>query len=100
MVEDQDDVDEDDEEAMAAGEKIYIDFDVSRGLIDEIIPYSLEYFLGVKQPEDDEEHMHGDYDDEDGDDDDEDDEDAPKKSKKKPTKKSSHDSTKSNEGKK
>lgn len=42
------DVDEEDEEAMNAEEKLNVDFDIARGFVDEIIPYSLEYYLGVK----------------------------------------------------
>lgn len=71
-------------------ELLSIDFDIARGLIDEVIPYSLEYFLGVKTPED----GYGDYDDEEDFDEDEDEDDEPKKSKKKAHKKSS-DSNKS-----
>jgi len=48
---------------MALEERIAIDFDVARGLIDEVIPYSLEYYLGIKTPEDG--YDGEDYDDED-----------------------------------
>jgi len=30
------------------GDRLNIDFDIARSLIDEVIPYSLEYFLGIK----------------------------------------------------
>lgn len=29
-------------------EKMNIDYDVARAIIDELLPYSLEYFLGVR----------------------------------------------------
>lgn len=38
---------EKDEQAMD-GDRLNIDFDIARSLIDEVIPYSLEYFLGIK----------------------------------------------------
>lgn len=36
------------EEGHAEGDRINIDFDIARSLIDEVVPYSLEYFLGIK----------------------------------------------------
>ncbi|EGR34542.1 nucleosome assembly protein, putative [Ichthyophthirius multifiliis] len=42
-------------------DRLNIDFDIYKSLVDEVIPYSLEYFLGVKTGEDE-------YDDEDLDD--------------------------------
>ncbi|KRX10246.1 hypothetical protein PPERSA_00443 [Pseudocohnilembus persalinus] len=83
---------EDDEEAMAQEEKLAIDFDIARVLIDEIIPYSLEYYLGVKTGED---YDNMDFGDEDYDDEDEDDEDNQGQQNKKKTHKKSTDSTKS-----
>jgi len=47
------DDEDDDENVRKLGERIHIDYDIARGLVDEVIPYSLEYFLGVKLPEDD-----------------------------------------------
>lgn len=40
-------------------DRLNVDFDIARSLIDEVIPYSLEYFLGIKTgaDEDDEEDM-------------------------------------------
>lgn len=38
---------EKDEQAMD-GDRLNIDFDIARSLIDEVVPYSLEYFLGIK----------------------------------------------------
>lgn len=51
--------DEDDEDAQKQEERLNIDYDIARTLVDEVIPYSLEYYLNVKV-EDDE-----DFDDED-----------------------------------
>jgi len=66
--------DEDDETL----EKLDIHLDISRTMIDEIIPYHLEFFLGVREDE-----MGGDVDDdEDLDDEDDDDEDDAPKGKK------------------
>jgi nucleosome assembly protein 1-like 1 len=46
----EDDKDDKDDDAESAGdERIHIDYDVARTLIDEVVPYSVEYFLGVKQ---------------------------------------------------
>lgn len=81
---------------MAAEERIAIDFDISNSFVEEVIPYSLEYYLGVKVNEDYDD-MYGDDDEDDEDLDDEDEAPKPKKGKK--AKKSSMDSTKSNEGK-
>lgn len=53
---------------MAVEEKLAIDFDIARVLIDEIIPYSLEYYLGVKTGEDYEGMDFGDDEDDDEDD--------------------------------
>lgn len=45
---------EDDEDGEDEGDmKLQIDQDIGRTLVEEIIPYSVEYFLGVKQGEDD-----------------------------------------------
>lgn len=46
--------DEEKDENAADSDRIGIDFDVARSLIDEVIPYSLEYFLGIKTGADDE----------------------------------------------
>lgn len=60
---------------MNAEEKLNIDFDIARGFVDEVIPYSLEYYLGVKTADgEDYEGMFGGEGDDDEDDDDEDDE--------------------------
>jgi len=48
--EDLDDLD--DEEADYMQERMDIDYDISQVLMDEVIPYSLEYFLGIKMGED------------------------------------------------
>jgi len=68
--------DEDDETL----EKLDIHLDISRTLIDDIIPYHLEFFLGVREDENPE---GGEDDDDLGDDDEDDDtdDDAPKKGK-------------------
>lgn len=60
-----------------------IDLDIARTIIEEAIPYGLEYFLGIKL------HEHAEGMDDDGDDDDDDEseeEEAPKKKGKKPHK--------------
>lgn len=65
----------DEEEKEKLEEQRESDFELGRSLAEELIPYSLEYFLGV-QPEEDYEDMDDDEDGEDFDDeDDEDDED-------------------------
>ena len=55
--------DDEKEEGAGEGERIAIDFDIARSLIDEVIPYSLEYFLGIKTGADDEEDEELDMDD-------------------------------------
>jgi len=74
-----------------AEEKLAIDFDVARALVDEVIPYSLEYFLGVKVADGE---GYGDMEFGDDDDEDDDEEEAKPKKGKKAHKKSS-DSSKS-----
>jgi len=50
--------DDDDEEKGPDVARIEIDFDIARNFLDELIPYSLEYFLGVKAAaEGDDEHF-------------------------------------------
>jgi len=39
------DDEDDDENVRKLGERIHIDYDIARGLVDEVIPYSLEYFF-------------------------------------------------------
>ena len=51
-------------------EKLETDFELGGAIIDECVPYSLEYYLGVKAEGED-----------DDDEDDEDEDDEPKKSK-------------------
>lgn len=48
--------DSEDEEGGAKFERIHIDYDIARTLVDEVIPYSLEYFLGVKVPGQDDQY--------------------------------------------
>jgi len=59
-----------------------IDYDIASNIIDEGIPYSLEYYLGIREEEGEEGDEHDDHDEGDDDDadlDDEDEEDAKKK---------------------
>lgn len=56
----------DDEEADYNQERMDVDYDTSQILMDEVIPYSLEYFLGIKMEDGccedencDEDHEHG-----------------------------------------
>jgi nucleosome assembly protein 1-like 1 len=51
-VENEDLDDLDDEEADYMQERMDIDYDISQVLMDEVIPYSLEYYLGIKMAED------------------------------------------------
>ena len=55
--------DEEKDENAADSDRIGIDFDVARSLVDEVIPYSLEYFLGIKTGADDEDDDEVDMDD-------------------------------------
>eukprot|EP00339_Tiarina_fusa_P016188 CAMPEP_0117031116 /NCGR_PEP_ID=MMETSP0472-20121206/22404_1 /TAXON_ID=693140 ORGANISM="Tiarina fusus, Strain LIS" /NCGR_SAMPLE_ID=MMETSP0472 /ASSEMBLY_ACC=CAM_ASM_000603 /LENGTH=67 /DNA_ID=CAMNT_0004739379 /DNA_START=683 /DNA_END=886 /DNA_ORIENTATION=- len=64
-----------------------IDYEVGQVLVDEIVPYSLEYYLDVKEADEDgyeDEDDEGFEDDDDEDDDDDDDEDAKMPKMKKP----------------
>jgi len=45
---------DEDDEFGGPEEKIQIDQDIGRTLVEEVIPYAIEYFLGVKQGEEDE----------------------------------------------
>jgi len=50
---DNEDLDDlDDEEADYNQERMDIDYDISQVLMDEVIPYSLEYYLGIKAADD------------------------------------------------
>lgn len=40
------------EELARLEEKIAIDYDIARAIIDELLPYSLEYYLGVRNMDD------------------------------------------------
>lgn len=71
------------EEQLKNREKLDDDFEVGGVLVDEVLPYSLEYFLGIEHEGDED-----DEDIEDGDDDDEDDDDQKKDSKSKSKSKS------------
>lgn len=59
-----------------------IDLDIARTIVEEAIPYGLEYYLGIKLHE----HAEGMDDDEDDDEDESEEEEAPKKKGKKPHK--------------
>jgi nucleosome assembly protein 1-like 1 len=75
----------DDDEANAVEDNINLCFDITQALLEEVVPYSIQYYLGVKAEND------ADFEDEDDDDfeDDDDDEDEkPVKKGKKPKKKS------------
>ena len=69
-----------------AEEKLQLDVDIGFQLVDNLIPYSLEYYLGVKK-EDDEEEDFEDIDDDEEDWGEEEEEDKPKKNSKKAGKK-------------
>lgn len=45
---------EDRDENAMDGDRLNIDYDIARSIVDEIIPYSLEYFLGIRTGGDDE----------------------------------------------
>jgi nucleosome assembly protein 1-like 1 len=44
--------DDEDEDAQKQEDRLNIDYDIARTLVDEIIPYSLEYYLNVKVEDD------------------------------------------------
>lgn len=73
------DDDEDDEEFHKEEDQLYENVETAYSMFEEIIPYSLEYFLNVRKDFDDGGDEE-DFEDEEGDDDDEE-EDAPKPSK-------------------
>lgn len=95
---------EDDDDGEDEGDmKLQIDQDIGRTLVEEVIPYSVEYFLGVKQGEEDDDleaiDEHDECDSHDDQDQDEDSDEKPKKSKKdKKQHKKSTDSTGSKKG--
>jgi nucleosome assembly protein 1-like 1 len=66
-----------------------IDYDICNILIEEVLPYSLEYYLGVKKEEHDEEGELSQLDEEEEDDDESEEEVKPKNKKKNKAKKSS-----------
>jgi len=75
------------EESYKLEDRMNIDYEIAMVVIDELVPYSLEYFLGVKH--EDEDYEGGDNeDDHDHDTDDDDEEEAPKPKSKKAHKKS------------
>lgn len=50
----EEDDEEKDENAME-GDRLNIDYSIARSIIDEVVPYSLEYFLGIRTGGDDDE---------------------------------------------
>jgi nucleosome assembly protein 1-like 1 len=68
------------EEQMQHREKLEQDFEIGGVIVDEVLPYSLEYFLGIEH-EGDEDFGDEEGDEEEGDEDDE--EEAPKQKKSK-----------------
>lgn len=68
-----------DEEGNVLAERMDIDLDIARTIVEEAIPYGLEYFLGIKLHED---HDDGDEGDDDEDEEESEEEDIKKKGKK------------------
>lgn len=79
----------DEEEKEKLDVKLEDDFEIGRTLADDVIPFSLEYFLGINPEESDFEDVDEEDDekgDDDDDDDDKDDDDSEEDKKKKPKK--------------
>ncbi|CAK81442.1 unnamed protein product (macronuclear) [Paramecium tetraurelia] len=91
------DKDEGEEEGKAGN--IDEDYEIGKTIAEEVIPYSLEYFLGINPDDEDYEDVDEDEDDED-DEDEEDDDDEGDDKKKKSQRKKSGDSKKSDKDKK
>ena len=58
-------------------EQLDMNFDIAQNVESELLPYHLEYFLGIREPDEDEDDD-DDFGDEDEDDEDDDEEEAPK----------------------
>jgi len=81
-IDDQDE-DADEEEANQLLEQLDVNLQMAQDLENELLPYHLEYFLGIREPEEDDDEGYGDLDDEDDDDEDDDEDDKPAHGKKK-----------------